>query len=470
MNNNETHVSLSHEEYKTLIDRIEHFETLNRRDADALNILHEINCILSTTENNQDRELVFSSLKDYFNRLLEFEFVAFFYADNEDSSFSLADYSKDIDLETILDLEKNVVDNGEFAWAISQNRPVLVDHTDPGKAVLLHALSTKTRVRGMFMAVMSKTHLPTSSCLNLLSTFCQSAAHLLESIDLYAMVSSTNQKLEKHNEQLESTVAERTQSLKLAVADAEHANQAKSQFLTSMSHELRTPLSSIMGFAQLLTTDPNTPPTPHQTECLEHILQGSQHLLDLINQLLDQAKIESGQLDLQIETVVLEPVLDECLSLVQALADKENISLHMPSSISYAVQVDPLRLKQVLLNLLSNGIKYNKPNGSLTIKCQEQDAIVKISVTDTGIGISQEHQEKLFTSFSRLANESSNIEGSGIGLVISKTLIEAMQGNMGFSSVEGEGTTFWFELPLTHKSSTQKIDEMTMHVSHEKLS
>ncbi|MBL4638809.1 MAG: hypothetical protein JKY76_05545 [Proteobacteria bacterium] len=446
MNTTDSQVVLTHEEYTALTDRIKHFEHINRRDLDALNMLLEMNSLFSTNANNRERHLVFSSLKEYISRLINVELIAFFQSDNEDSSFSLVDYSNTHEIDTIIELEKIVVNNGEFAWALSQNRAVIVDHTDPDKIILLHVLSTKARVRGMFMGVIAKENVPSSSCMNLLSTFFQSAAYSLESIALYSMVNT-------HNRELENIVEQRTQSLKVAIATAEQANHAKSQFLTSMSHELRTPLSSIMGFTQLLASDPDSPPTPHQAECLEYVLQGGQHLLDLINQLLDQAKIEAGKLDLHIKSIDIEAVFDECITLVRSLAEKQKVSLHIPKGVSHIIQADHLRLKQVLLNLLSNGIKYNKPNGSITLRCDLQGSMLKVSVIDTGVGISVKHQKRLFTSFSRLSQESSAIEGYGIGLVISKTLIEAMHGNLGFNSVEGQGTTFWFELPIIQHTS-----------------
>lgn len=250
--------------------------------------------------------------------------------------------------------------------------------------------------------------------------------------------------------QLNKLLTRQAEELVEAKEEAEQASHAKSEFLSSMSHELRTPLNAIHGFTQLLNTDKETPPTADQKESLDHILKASDHLLTLINQVLDLAKIEAGKMALDIKTINLNEVIQECLPLIYTLAEEKNVTLDIASlPDNTLVSADRMRLKQILINLLSNGVKYNKRDGLLDLTFSFTENGIVIRLADTGIGISKAHQQEMFQSFSRLGQENSSIQGSGVGLAITKNLLEAMNCELFFESEEHQGSVFWFELPLS---------------------
>ena len=235
--------------------------------------------------------------------------------------------------------------------------------------------------------------------------------------------------------------------LEAARMAAEKANRAKSDFLSSMSHELRTPLNAVLGFAQLMASASPTP-TLSQQRSLEQILKGGWYLLQLINEILDLSMIESGKVMLSQEAMGLDEVLQDCRALIEPQAHKRGIVMDFrPYGLPLYVHADRTRIKQVMINLLSNAIKYNRRNGSIRVDCtQPAPGRVRISIHDTGAGLAVEQLAQLFQPFNRLGQEKGSEEGTGIGLVVTKQLIELMGGAIGVESQPGVGTTFWIEL------------------------
>ncbi|MDP3617555.1 MAG: ATP-binding protein, partial [Rhodoferax sp.] len=248
---------------------------------------------------------------------------------------------------------------------------------------------------------------------------------------------------------LDRALQDKNVELERATLVAEKANLAKSEFLSSMSHELRSPLNAILGFAQLMES--GTPlPTPTQKSSINQILQAGWYLLELINEILDLALIESGKLSLSMEPLSLPEMLHDCQSMIEPLAQKSDIHLIFPELDShYFVNADRTRVKQVLINLLTNAIKYNRAGGSVEVSCNAiSEERVQIKVRDTGEGLSTEKLAQLFQPFNRLGQEAGAEEGTGIGLVVSKRLVELMGGEIGAESSVGTGSVFWIELNL----------------------
>jgi len=269
--------------------------------------------------------------------------------------------------------------------------------------------------------------------------------------------------LKQANEHLQQA----EQAMREAKEEADRANLAKSEFLSRMSHELRTPLNAVLGFAQLIETDPELQGT-EQSEFANEIYTAGNHLLELINEVLDLSKIEAGQLTVVLEPVDMCKMLDECLSLVRPQADARGIRIFLPQwKQETYVEGDKLRLKQVILNLLSNAVKYNIEGGSIRIDCEiNENSKIEFSISDTGHGMSQAELDNLFQPFNRLGAENSEIEGTGIGLVITKKLVELMNGSLHVSSEQGKGSCFALRLKGVEEDVATGSERSAEHVGH----
>jgi PAS domain S-box-containing protein len=278
----------------------------------------------------------------------------------------------------------------------------------------------------------------------------------------YLLIGTDNtarMKVEAERTLLDKALKEKNVELESARVLAEKANLAKSEFLSSMSHELRTPLSAVLGFAQLLESG-SPPPTPTQKRSIDQILKAGWYLLSLINEILDLALIESGRLSISPEPISLSEIMHECEAMIEPQAKKRGVRVaFVHSEMPLFVKADRVRVKQVVTNLLSNAIKYNRKAGTVTIESVvNPSGSIRVSIRDTGNGLSPQQISQLFQPFNRLGQERET-EGTGIGLVVCKRLVELMGGTIGVESTVGEGSVFWFELKLTTEPLLARVDE-----------
>lgn len=265
-------------------------------------------------------------------------------------------------------------------------------------------------------------------------------------------VKALQHELEAHRHDLESLVQERTAALETAKDEAERANHAKSEFLSRMSHELRTPMNAILGFAQVLETEDIN---PEQLDYANEIHRAGAHLLQLINELLDLSRIESGKMVTLLQSVQLPDLIGDALQMTQNLLQAKRLTVTNHCDAHAGVLADPTRLKQILVNLLSNAAKYNRDGGRILIESQVREGeLLRLAITDNGPGIPLEKQADLFKPFERLGAEFTAVDGTGIGLALSRQLAELMGCTMGFDSEPGAGSTFWIDMPLSPMQAT----------------
>ncbi|MDA0692654.1 MAG: response regulator [Nitrospinae bacterium] len=446
--------------------RIGYLEKLARSNLYGLGLMASLGELQHDASMACDMTRILKLCGEHLEQLLDFQVMSFFLV-SDDSGFELVQVNPESEKS---DLQKEIdeqIENGSFAWAVNQNRPVVVKSKRYGKSLILHVLATKSKVRGMFAGILTREDKDIQeTVLYPLSIILQNTSYAIEAASLHKLISDQNKNLEEIVQKRTQSLEEQTHELKQEVAyrrlaeeslvvakeEAERAARAKSDFIANISHEFRTPLNAILGYCEILQYETKKFNRPDIIEDLKSIEVSGRHLLVLFNDILDFSKIQAGKMDLNLEDFKVLSLVEDVMSTIRPLARKNRNTISVTSQGNVRTMFsDSGRVRQVLLNLLGNACKFTE-DGSVSLKVSsetmDQTEWLTFSVSDTGIGISQKMITQLFKEFTQAENSTARkYGGTGLGLAISRRLCQMLGGDITVKSEPGKGTVFIAKLP-----------------------